>query len=63
MASRRDVGHPISYRIAQFVQFRSGKVIEYVSIIDSFDAVEQVLGHPLARKLAPAAGNEEFITV
>jgi ketosteroid isomerase-like protein len=47
MASRCDVGHPISYRIAQFVCFRDGKVIDYVSIIDSFDAVEQVLGHPL----------------
>jgi hypothetical protein len=28
----------ISYRIAHFIQFRDEKVIDYVSIIDSFDA-------------------------
>ena len=47
MASRRDGGRSISYRIAQFVRFRDEKVVEYISIIDSFDAVEQVLGHAL----------------
>jgi ketosteroid isomerase-like protein len=62
MACRRDIGHPISYRIAQFVQFRDGKVIDYVSIIDSFDAVEQVLGRPLARQAAPAA-DENLVAV
>ena len=40
-------GHAISYRIAHFVKFRDEKVIEYVSIIDSFDAVEQMLGYNL----------------
>ncbi len=43
----RDGGRSISYRIAQFIQFRDEKVVEYNSIIDSFDAVEQVLGHAL----------------
>jgi ketosteroid isomerase-like protein len=57
MATRRDIGHAISYRIAQFVRFRHGKAIEYVSIIDSFDAVEQVLGHPLMRHAALAASD------
>jgi ketosteroid isomerase-like protein len=47
-ASRGDIGRKISYRIAQFVRFRGEKVVEYMSIIDSFDAVEQVLGHQLA---------------
>jgi ketosteroid isomerase-like protein len=56
MAARRDVGHPISYRIAQFVQFRDGKVIDYISIIDSFDAVEQVLGQHLTVHGASAGG-------
>jgi ketosteroid isomerase-like protein len=50
MATRRDVGCPISYRIAQFIRFENNKVVEYISIIDSFDAVEQVLGHQLVRK-------------
>lgn len=46
-ARRRDVDHAIGYRVAQFFRFRDEKV-EYVSLIDSFDAVAQVLGHPLA---------------
>ena len=37
----------ISYRLAHFVRFRAGKIIRNRSLIDSFDAVEQVLGHPL----------------
>lgn len=43
-ATKRDDGHAISYRIAHFIKFRNEKVVEYVSIIDSFDAVEQMLG-------------------
>ena len=45
---RRDVGHAIGYRIAQFFRVCDKKMAEYVSLIDSFGAVEQVLGHPLA---------------
>jgi len=40
-------GRVISYRCTQFLQFRDGKVIEYRAIIDSFDAAEQFLGHPI----------------
>ncbi len=46
-ATKREDGHAISYRIAHFIKFRDEKVIEYVSIIDSFDAVEQMLGYNL----------------
>jgi ketosteroid isomerase-like protein len=46
-ASKRDDGHAISYRIAHFIKFREEKVVEYMSIIDSFDAVEQMLGYNL----------------
>jgi ketosteroid isomerase-like protein len=46
-ATKRDGGRAISYRIAHFIQFRDEKVIDYVSIIDSFDAVEQMLGYSL----------------
>ena len=46
-ATKRDSGQAISYRIAQFMRFRDDKVAEYVSIIDSFDAVEQLLGYSL----------------
>ena len=38
----------ISYRFTHFMRFHDDKVIEYISIIDSFDAAEQVLGHSIA---------------
>jgi len=47
VATKRNGGHAISYRTAHFIRFRDEKVIEYVSIIDSFDAVEQMIGRPL----------------
>ena len=40
-------GRVISYRCTQFIQFRDDKVIERRAIIDSFDAAEQFLGHPI----------------
>lgn len=43
----REDGRVVSYRVGQFLRFRNRKLIEYLSVIDSFDAVEQVLGHPL----------------
>ena len=43
--TKRASGQTISYRIAHFIQFRDEKVIDYVSIIDSFDAAEQMLGY------------------
>ena len=46
--TKRASGQAISYRIAHFIQFRDEKVVDYVSIIDSFDAVEQLLGYNLA---------------
>jgi ketosteroid isomerase-like protein len=47
-SKRAEDGRVISFRVANFMRFLDGKVIENVSLIDSFDAVEQVLGHPLA---------------
>ena len=46
-ATKREDGNAISYRIAHFIKFHEEKVVEYVSIIDSFDAVEQMLGYNL----------------
>lgn len=37
----------ISYRLSQFSRFRDGKIFEFCSIIDSFDAAEQILGHAI----------------
>jgi ketosteroid isomerase-like protein len=47
-----DEGRVISYRLAHFMRFRDGKVIENISLIDSFDAAEQVLGHLFADEQA-----------
>jgi ketosteroid isomerase-like protein len=41
-------GRIISYHQAQFLQFHDGKSVEYRAIIDSFDAAEQMMGHPIA---------------
>jgi len=46
-------GRTVSYRCAQFLRFRDGKLIEFHALIDSFDAAEQVLGHPI--EVAPPA--------
>jgi ketosteroid isomerase-like protein len=62
-ASRGDIGRKISYRIAQFVRFEDEKVVEYMSIIDSFDAVEQVLGQQITLPAGARAGNGEFVAV
>jgi ketosteroid isomerase-like protein len=47
-ARRSDDGRVIGFRVANFIRFRDGKVVENLSLLDSFDVVEQVLGHPLA---------------
>ena len=44
----RGSGRVISYHQAQFFLFRDGKIVEYRNIIDSFDAAEQMMGHPIA---------------
>ena len=48
-------GRTISYHQAQFMRFRDGKIIEYRAIIDSFDAAEQMMGHPIALPDMPRA--------
>jgi ketosteroid isomerase-like protein len=40
-------GRAVSYRCAQFLRFRDGKLVEFRALLDSFDAAEQVLGHPI----------------
>lgn len=38
----------ISYRLSHLVHFRNEKVVRFCSMIDSFDAAEQMLGYPIA---------------
>ncbi len=48
MSARRCAdGRVISYRLAHFMRFRDGKVVQNMSILDSFDAAEQMLGHSI----------------
>lgn len=47
-AQRIADGRVLSYRVANFMRFQDGKVIENLSLLDSFDAAEQMLGYPLA---------------
>ena len=35
------------------MRFRDGKIVEYRAIIDSFDAAEQMIGHPIALSDSP----------
>jgi ketosteroid isomerase-like protein len=41
---QRSSGRTIRCRVASFYHMRNGRVIEYQGFLDSFDAVEQVLG-------------------
>jgi ketosteroid isomerase-like protein len=47
-AKRSGDGRVIIFRVANFMRFQDEKLIENLSLIDTFDAVEQVLGFPLA---------------
>jgi ketosteroid isomerase-like protein len=60
-ARRSGDGRVISYRLAHFMRFRDGKVVENVSLIDSFDAVEQVLGHSIDLHDGRAAARDSNI--
>ncbi|ABE41212.1 nuclear transport factor 2 family protein [Rhodopseudomonas pseudopalustris] len=42
-----DSNKPISLRMAQFTQFKAGKLVSMRILIDTFDLVEQAIGHPI----------------
>jgi ketosteroid isomerase-like protein len=44
-ATQRSTGRVISYRFATFMRFRDEKIVEYRTVSDTLDAVEQMLGH------------------
>jgi ketosteroid isomerase-like protein len=53
----------ISYRLAHFLRFRDGKVIENLSLMDSFNAAEQVLGRSFDVQGEGAALSGELVAV
>lgn len=62
-ARRADDGRVISYRLAHFMRFRNDRLVANVSLIDSYDAVEQVLGHSLAEHSLEPAHGESLVRV
>ncbi|MGE0565173.1 MAG: nuclear transport factor 2 family protein [Pseudolabrys sp.] len=50
-------GQTISYRIAQFFKMQGGKVREHRTVLDTFDAVEQVTGRRIP--LAPSQPRDQ----
>ena len=42
-----DSNKPISLRLAHFAQFKAGKLLSIRVLMDTFDLVEQALGHPI----------------
>jgi ketosteroid isomerase-like protein len=42
-----DSNKPISLRLAHFAKFREGRLTSIRVLVDSFDLVEQALGHPI----------------
>src|SRR5271154_2194680 len=38
---------PISLRLAHFAQFKAGRLLSIRILVDTFDLVEQALGHPI----------------
>jgi ketosteroid isomerase-like protein len=63
LANRGDIGRRITYRMAQFFRFENEKVVEFLSLIDSFDAVEQVLGRQISPPGGARAGDGELVAV
>ena len=58
-----DDGRTVSYRVANFFRFQDGKVIENVSLMDSFDAAQQVLGHALEIGEAPPLADDNIVVI
>jgi len=54
LARRSDDGRVLSFRVANFIRFHNDRLVRNLSLLDSFDAVEQVLGHALAGGRAAA---------
>jgi len=51
-------GRAISYRLANFMRFRGGKIVKNLSFLDTFDAAEQVLGRSLAGETTCVGGGD-----
>jgi ketosteroid isomerase-like protein len=58
-AKRTKDGCVVRYRVANMMRFRDGRVIKNLTLLDSFDAVEQVIGRQLTgRGHAPSGAGD-----
>jgi ketosteroid isomerase-like protein len=62
-AKRTKDGCIVRYRVANIMRFADGKVIENLSLLDSFDAVEQVIGQQLTSRGQAPAANGNVVTL
>lgn len=62
-AQRTADSRVISYKVANFMRFEDNKVISNLSLIDSFDAAEQVLGRPLSVQAGPARAASDVVAL
>lgn len=62
-AKRAKDGRTVRYRVANIMRFCDDKVIENMSLLDSFDAVEQVIGRQLTGTTRLGARGDDFIAV
>lgn len=46
-ARQRETGRALCFRGAHFLRFADGQLISFRSIADTFDVVEQMIGHPI----------------
>src|SRR5215468_3875363 len=51
-----DSEKPIALRVAEFAQFKGDRLIKMRVLVDTFDLVEQALGHPIHLPRMTAAG-------
>lgn len=55
----------INYRVANFMRFCDDKIVENLSLLDTFDAVEQVLGHRIEFDTSTRrdAGQDDLVAI
>lgn len=57
-------GRAICFRLSHFVEFRDGRIVTLTSIIDSFNAVEQITGQTIDLGAAPTlAPDNDLVSV
>ncbi len=63
VASRAADGRVINFRVANFICFRDSKIVSNLSLLDTFDAVEQVVGHRIEFSGIKNAQAGDFVAV